>query len=294
MKNEGLIDTWHDRRIAAGDKFDDEISEHLERAEIILLLVSPYFLASRYCYQIEMARALERHDAKEARVIPVILHPCDWKTAPFSKLQAVPRDGAPVSKYPNQHDAFLEISQAIRSVVSSAYPPAVFRMASGVPEVKAPERSKQHGRSSNLRVKKEFTDEERDAFLEECYQYIANFFEASLVELQVRNRGLTGKIRTLTAVHFSAEVYRNGKSVCVCGVRLGSFLKHKQIIFSREPTSTNSMNEAMDVADNGHTLFLKTSGMSQMFSGRGGGDVQLSPEGAAEIFWGMFIEPLQC
>jgi hypothetical protein len=65
-----------------------------------------------------MMRALERHAAKEARVLPVILHPCDWQTTPFAKLQSATRNATPVSKYPNHHDAFLEIVQAIRAVAT--------------------------------------------------------------------------------------------------------------------------------------------------------------------------------
>lgn len=96
LKRQGVISTWHDRRITAGDEFADKISCHLESADIILLLVSPYFIASDYCYEVEMKRALERHDAGEARVIPVILHPCYWHGAPFGRLLAVPSDGKPV------------------------------------------------------------------------------------------------------------------------------------------------------------------------------------------------------
>ena len=77
------------------------------RTFTLLLLASPYFIASDYCYDIEMKRALERHHKGEARVIPVILHPCDWQNTPFGKLRATPPDGKPVSKFPNQHDAFL-------------------------------------------------------------------------------------------------------------------------------------------------------------------------------------------
>jgi tetratricopeptide (TPR) repeat protein len=117
LKRQGVIETWHDRRIGAGKEFDSEISEHLETAQIILLLISPYFIASDYCYDIEMTSALERHKSGEARVIPVILHPCDWHSLPFGKLTAIPKDGKPVSKYPNQHDAFLEVSLAIRTAV---------------------------------------------------------------------------------------------------------------------------------------------------------------------------------
>jgi tetratricopeptide (TPR) repeat protein len=115
LKRQGVIETWHDRRIGAGKEFDSEISENLETAQIILLLVSPYFIASDYCYDIEMTRALERHKSGEARVIAVILHPCDWHSLPFGKLTAIPKDGKPISNYPNQHDAFLEVSLAIRT-----------------------------------------------------------------------------------------------------------------------------------------------------------------------------------
>ena len=73
LKRQGIIETWHDRRIDAGQEFSQEISEYLNEADIILLLVSPYFLASDYCYDVEMKRALEMHERKEAVLIPVIL-----------------------------------------------------------------------------------------------------------------------------------------------------------------------------------------------------------------------------
>ena len=114
LKRQGIISTWHDRRIGAGEELGNEISEHLEMDEIILLLVSPYFIASDYCYNIEMKRAMERHEKGEARVIPVIVHPCDWHGTPFGKLLAIPTDGKPISKFPNQHDGFLEVTKAIR------------------------------------------------------------------------------------------------------------------------------------------------------------------------------------
>ena len=59
LKRQGIIETWHDRRIGAGDEFENQISEHLEEDEIILLLVSPYFIASNYCYDVEMKKAME-------------------------------------------------------------------------------------------------------------------------------------------------------------------------------------------------------------------------------------------
>src|SRR5688500_9459165 len=86
MLREGLISPWHDRCIEAGADIDDEISDRIEEADIILLLVSADFINSDYCYSREMTRALEKHKAGEVRVIPVILRHCDWHTAPFGKL----------------------------------------------------------------------------------------------------------------------------------------------------------------------------------------------------------------
>jgi hypothetical protein len=99
LKRQGFITTWQDRRIAAGDILDPMINAHLESADVVLLLVSPDFLASDYCYDKEMSRALERHEAGKCRVIPVILRPSDWHDAPFRKLLAAPgrQAGHPVA-----------------------------------------------------------------------------------------------------------------------------------------------------------------------------------------------------
>ncbi|WP_236961026.1 toll/interleukin-1 receptor domain-containing protein [Methylobacterium durans] len=117
LKRQGAIEAWHDRRLIAGDEFGGGIHRELERADVILLLVSPDFLASDYCYDIEMRRALERHGEGSARVIPVILHHCDWHSAPFGKLLAAPRDGKPVASWPDLNEAFLDIVQKIRAAL---------------------------------------------------------------------------------------------------------------------------------------------------------------------------------
>ena len=114
MEREGIIQPWHDRRIVAGTEFEAEISVHLEQARIILLLVSPDFIASEYSWKNEMTRALERHRAGEARVIPIVLRPVDWHTTPFGKLQALPKDGKPVSIWPDPDEALLDVARGIR------------------------------------------------------------------------------------------------------------------------------------------------------------------------------------
>jgi len=118
LKRNGLIVGWHDRGIGAGDEWRDQIDAHARSAHIILLLISPDFLASDYCYDVEMKLALERHARREARVVPIILRPVDWLGAPFSHLQALPRDGKAVTTWPNRDEAFANIAQGIRAIVS--------------------------------------------------------------------------------------------------------------------------------------------------------------------------------
>ena len=117
LKRQGVLEAWHDRNIDAGAEWANEINEHLNEAQIILLLISSDFMASDYCYDIEMKRAMERHNANEAAVIPVILRTCDWKGAPFGKLQGLPKDMKPVDDWPNRDQAFTNIAQGIRKVV---------------------------------------------------------------------------------------------------------------------------------------------------------------------------------
>ena len=114
---QGLIDPWYDRDISAGTEWEEEIKEHLNTAQIIILLVSPDFMASKYCYGVEMKRAVERHEHKEARVIPVILRPIYWQSASFGKLQALPKDAKPVKSWPDPDQAFFNVAEGIRKVV---------------------------------------------------------------------------------------------------------------------------------------------------------------------------------
>jgi TIR domain/CHAT domain len=119
LKRQGKINAWHDRAIEAGEEWETQIKSNLESAQIILLLISPPFMASDYCYDIEMERAIARHNEGTARVIPILLRPCDWKDSPFSKLQVLPKDALPVTKWGDRDSAFLDVVQGIRRAVES-------------------------------------------------------------------------------------------------------------------------------------------------------------------------------
>ena len=119
LTRSGLIRTWNFRQIEAGDDWRRTIDAKLNEASIILLLVSADFLASDYCWQVEMTRALERHDSGDAVVIPVILRDCDWHAAPLAKLQALPEAGKPVARWKPRDRGWSNVVAGIRKVVDA-------------------------------------------------------------------------------------------------------------------------------------------------------------------------------
>ena len=119
LQREGLISIWNDTDISPGTNYEEEIDRHLKTADIILLLVSADFMASEYCYSVEMKRAMERHERGEAYVIPIILRPIYWQQAPFGKLQALPRDGKSIasSDWTSADEALFDVAEGIRETL---------------------------------------------------------------------------------------------------------------------------------------------------------------------------------
>lgn len=117
MKKQNLIQIWQDRKIIAGEDWAGEIDSHLNSADIVMLFVSADFLASDYCYEKEMMRAMERHDNEKVPVVPVIVRQCDWHDAPFGKLQSLPTDGRPVTSWGNRDEAWTEVATLLKVTV---------------------------------------------------------------------------------------------------------------------------------------------------------------------------------
>ena len=113
----GIIEVWDARRLQAGDHIWEQTGERLESAEVILLLVSANYLASRYCMDIEMTRSMERHEKGTALVIPVILRPCSWHDLPFGRLLPAPTDGRPVIAWPSRDKGFTDVAFHIQRAV---------------------------------------------------------------------------------------------------------------------------------------------------------------------------------
>jgi hypothetical protein len=289
LRRQGLIDSWHDRRIIAGEEFGAAIDSHIDTADVILLLISPDFIASDYCYEREMKRALERHQRGDARVIPVILRPCDWHDLPFGKLLATPKDGRPITKWPNIDEAFQDVVGAIKGALK----PLAQSAKPSTPRVSDTRKttSSEPVRSSNLHIRKQFTDLDKDRFRHEGFEYIAKFFENSLEELVRRNPGLEQSFRRIDANRFTAAAYSNGEKVCRGSASLGGGTMGSESIeysMTDEPRH-GGMNEAVLVKADDQMIYFEALGMQSF----GNSKEKLTFQGAAELFWEIFIRPLQ-
>ena len=117
LHRQGLIETWYDRKIGPGDQWKEEIDTNLETADVILLLVSADFIASNYCYEVEMTRAMERHAGGKARVVPIIVRDVNWYKPPLDRFQALPKNGQAITTWPNRDTAWRDVSEGIEKVV---------------------------------------------------------------------------------------------------------------------------------------------------------------------------------
>lgn len=113
----GQIDLWHDREIRPGNSWANEISDNLDGAEIIVLLVSADFLASRYCYEIEMEQALVMHHSGQATVIPILVRSVHWESMPLSFLQALPDQARPIDQWESQDAAWTDVISGISDAI---------------------------------------------------------------------------------------------------------------------------------------------------------------------------------
>ncbi len=288
LKRNGDIEVWHDRQILGGEKFDEKIRFELEHADLIILLISPHFLNSEYCYSTEMSRAIVRAEEGSAFILPVIAEVCDWHNSPISDFKAVPLDGKPLSKYANINEGFMEVVKEIRSIMRAKFdqPNARPRLTPKSDEgiVDAP-----LIRSSNLQIRREFNAADKDEFLFEAFDYVSKFFEGSLAELKNRNSDIQTTFRKIDQNRFTCQIYRHGASINQCQISLQTMLSRTFSIYYSYDFRDNSYQEILSVKDDGQVMYLEAS-MGRLGGASAG---QLTKEGASEYLWSILIEPLQ-
>lgn len=190
LRRQGLIATWHDRQIVPGTEWAGEIDARLESAQLVLLLISPDFLASEYCYGIEMQQALKHHQNGEAQVIPILVRPVDWESAPFAHLQCLPRDTRAVTEWDNWDAAFRDVARGIRLAIEQL--PST---STALPHVQAPSGASTAASTPAIAVS---TDRNRQRMLKRVYAtWIAGVLKQSLHGAALMVLGLEEKADVL-------------------------------------------------------------------------------------------------
>jgi hypothetical protein len=191
------------------------------------LLISSDFIASDYCYQVEMTNALERHKRGEAVVIPVILRECAWHQLPFGSIMAATIDGKPITRFASHDEGYVQVVNAVSRAIADMEAKKPQRRAN-IPSP-APESPMFQTtdmvfipRSSNLSLPRNFTDLDKDRARREGFDYVALYFENSLDELKNRHAGLEIDLHRLDADSFTCAVYINGSKVGQCAIWRGN------------------------------------------------------------------------
>ncbi|AUT00828.1 hypothetical protein CLI64_10710 [Nostoc sp. CENA543] len=124
LERERVINSWHPGMVSPGKEWEIESDRELNEADIILVLISSDFIYSDYHWEIVINKAMQRHRAGEARVIPILLRPVldTWKLA-LDNLKALPEGERPITDWKPYDKAFLNIAQGIKAEVKKLTDP---------------------------------------------------------------------------------------------------------------------------------------------------------------------------
>jgi hypothetical protein len=179
LKRDNILEAWTDEAIPAGGKIDKKVSAALNNSGLFLALLSPDYIDSRYCYEKEFEKALEREDKGEMIIVPVILQPCDWHNTPFQQFKALPKDGKPVSSWENINTAFLDVVQELRRLIQYNINPII---------TEAETKNTTTLPSRNYKVEKDFDSIEKLQFVETSFIELNEYLKRYILEVnQVEN-----------------------------------------------------------------------------------------------------------
>ena len=282
LRRDGRIDEWFDRDILAGEEIDAEVAERLESSGLFLLLASPDFLASNYCVEREMERALERHRLGDARVVPIIVEPCDWASTPLRNLKALPRDGKPVSEWTNENNAYLDVVQELRRVLEAEEVPHAAEQREATAGV-TPARSGVR----RYRVKRDFDEIDRGDFREAAFGVIQDYFEHAVAEIDAIE-DLRGRFFSLSATSFTCTIVNKTREHGTAHItvhRSRENVGFGDISYSfTENAPPNTANGMFTIEADEFELYLSS------MMGFVGQQERLAPEAAAEQLWEHFLE----
>lgn len=199
LKRDGLIDTWTDKDILAGQELNSTISSALEDSQLFLALISPDYINSNYCYEKEFETAQKMQKQEQITIIPIVLEPCDWLSTPFKGYKGLPKDGKPVSDWSNKNTAMLDVIQNIRNLISG-YPTDTKPTTESASNTSLP---------TNYKVKKDFDSLQKLDFQTDGFKSLKKIFTENLNEIEVLDNIKTRVLKDTDELFVATIVNRN-------------------------------------------------------------------------------------
>jgi hypothetical protein len=286
LKREGTLNAWTDHAILPGDRVDGAISAQLEQSTVFVALVSPDYLASRYCYEKEFERALALSQAGRMRIVPVILEPCDWLSSPLKDFLALPKDGLAVSGWANQNNAYLDVVTGLRRILTSPTEGPGFAPAPGSAAA-APLVSV--GRQP--RIRQDFDAIQRADFADKTFAVIQEYFRLSCEELG-RIEDLRARFEQMDATAFTCTVVNRGRKGAEAHITVRNG-KGRSMGFggdisyvNQRYADSNTSNGSIRVDHDDYAMFLAMD----LFSSSDRNKEKITPEQAAARLWTEFVK----
>lgn len=283
LRRDGLVETWYDRDILAGQNIDREIESNLSASEIFVALASPDFLASNYCYEREMKAAFERHEAGSIVIVPVIVEACDWKASPLGKLKALPKDGTPISTWRNEDVAYLDVVTELRRILGKTNS----KISVGTDTQSENPASTSTQSPRRYRIKKEFDAIDRAEFAKVAFDRIREYFQQSINEINQIGEPLRALFEKMNESAFTCTVLNKAGRNLEANItfHLQGKRSFGDIIYSfSHRAADNTSNGHIGVEADEYEQFLTLDGF------RGSSQKErLSAEEAAEKVWREYI-----
>ena len=287
LEREGLITSFFDRDILAGGHLDSEIFAELESSDAFLAMVSPDFLASNYCYDREMQRAVELHDVGKLRIIPVVVEECDWKSSPLAQFKGLPKDAKPISTWANENAAYLSVIMGLRELTRKSAKPASLMKTSAPTSYENVDAVKL---KPAYRLKRTFDKIDKLKFREEAFATIREFFHSSASEIAEVD-GVKTLFRQIGDYSFTCTVINEafGRGIAHITVHMSTDRDGMGDIYwsNQENAARNTSNGNWTIGHTDYDQHLEGGDYENFSTDKKRG---ATPKAAAEIMWNNFIE----
>lgn len=282
LKRDKLISLWSDKEISAGGNLDKEIAKAQQNSLIFMPIVSPDFLASNYCYEIEMETALQKETNGDVRIIPIIAEPCDWMNSPLSKFKALPEDGRPIADWTNQNAAYLNVAQELRNLIKLNIKSTGTQNSEVVLS------------SRKVKIKKTFSSIDKSIFRDKSFEQIETYFSSSCTEISLID-GIQTHFEKMNQNAFTATIVNRKKigaesSITIWNNKGDNFsLGDITIVYSAH-ASAGTSNERISTEHDDYKQFL-TFDMFHFHNNynKQEDEQKLTAEKVAEMIWNNFV-----